>query len=37
MNDYNPSVSLYSGIRSNAFLVRCLKDKLERDDTDLYG
>jgi uncharacterized protein (TIGR02145 family) len=26
MNDYDPSVSLYSSLRSNAFSVRCLKD-----------
>jgi uncharacterized protein (TIGR02145 family) len=26
MNDYDPSVSLYPSLRSNAFPVRCLKD-----------
>jgi uncharacterized protein (TIGR02145 family) len=26
MNDYDPSVSLYPSLRSNAFSVRCLKD-----------
>jgi uncharacterized protein (TIGR02145 family) len=26
MNDYNPSVSFYTSLRSNAFSVRCLKD-----------
>jgi uncharacterized protein (TIGR02145 family) len=26
MNDYNPSVSLYPSLRSNAFSVRCVRD-----------
>jgi uncharacterized protein (TIGR02145 family) len=26
MNDYDPSVSLYPSLKSNAFSVRCLKD-----------
>jgi uncharacterized protein (TIGR02145 family) len=26
MNDYDPSVSLYPSLRSNAFSIRCLKD-----------
>jgi uncharacterized protein (TIGR02145 family) len=26
MNDYDPSVSLYPALKSNAFSVRCLKD-----------
>jgi uncharacterized protein (TIGR02145 family) len=26
MNDYDPSVASYPALRSNAFLVRCLRD-----------
>jgi uncharacterized protein (TIGR02145 family) len=26
MNDYDPSVSFYPSLRSNAFSVRCIRD-----------
>jgi hypothetical protein len=26
MNEYDPSVSLYPSLRSNAFSVRCVRD-----------